>query len=87
MFRQIVLILCCVFLSACGAGFSSLDQFPQLVWTPTPNENRDIPDATNTEEVETSGGTPGYKLRGTVGEITEEFVTANGWTVKGVFRE
>ncbi|HRO68241.1 MAG TPA: hypothetical protein PL182_11800 [Pseudobdellovibrionaceae bacterium] len=88
MLRRFLILMTCLTTTACGAGFQSLDQLADSVWIPIPNENRDYPDMTPSEEVVTVGGpTPGYRVRGAIGEITEDVTTANHWKVRGVFHE
>lgn len=87
MVRRLLILMTCLLTTACGPGFRSLDQLADFVWNPIPNENRDYPDMTPSEEVVTVGGTAGYRVRGAIGEITEDVTTSKGWKVRGVFHE
>ena len=92
MLRRLLILFLCAASTACGPGFQSLDQLAATIWTPVPNENRDYPDMTPSEEVVTGGGgggggTDGYRVRAAIGEISEDVTTAKGWKVRGVFHE
>ncbi|MBX3040387.1 MAG: hypothetical protein KF789_06725 [Bdellovibrionaceae bacterium] len=87
MIRLLLIFSACLATTACGPGFRSLDQLADYVWNPIPNENREYPDMTPSEEVITSGGTTGYRIRGAIGEVGEDVTTSNGWKVRGVFHE
>jgi len=80
----ILIIIQTLFTTAChvGGSITDLDKASQKEV-----QKRKSPDLVLGETIKTTSGTPGYLIRGSVGEISEVKTTSSNYRIEGVFYE